>query len=220
MGRPTTPTTARSRPTSPRLVATSATSSARRSSGASRTWCSAPYPKSLALASGLVDPVTGQSLDPVRRRPQCTGATVDTCNYWQCLQGTSMASPHAVGVAALIVSEFGKGQRHGKGRTMDPAKVERILLSTATDIACPSPVISYAAEGAGRDTTRRASKSPDATPSGVTASSTRWRRSSTTTDHILSGVARSSRVGARHPASAVPCRRASDHLSERVRLAA
>jgi lantibiotic leader peptide-processing serine protease len=107
-----------------------------------------PYPKSLAVASGSVDPVTGQSVDPFVIA-QCSGATVDTCNYWQYLQGTSMAAPHAVGVAALIVSEFGKGQRHGKGRTMDPAKVERILLRSATDVQCPADVISYAAEGRG-----------------------------------------------------------------------
>ena len=58
-----------------------------------------------------------------------------------------MAAPHAVGVAALIVSEFGKDQRHGRGRTMDPSKVERILLRSATDVACPADVITYAAEG-------------------------------------------------------------------------
>ena len=28
-------------------------------------------------------------------------------NYWAWAQGTSMASPHAVGVAALVVAEYG-----------------------------------------------------------------------------------------------------------------
>ena len=60
-----------------------------------------------------------------------------------------MASPHAVGVAALIVSEYGKGQRHGKGRTMDPAKVERILRDSATDVACTPPAVTYALERPG-----------------------------------------------------------------------
>jgi len=30
---------------------------------------------------------------------------------------------------------------------MDPDKVDRILRASATDVACPSPVITYAAEG-------------------------------------------------------------------------
>ncbi len=51
-----------------------------------------------------------------------------------------MASPHAVGVAALIVSEHGKKDRdHRDGWTLDPDKTEKILYSTATDHACPSP---------------------------------------------------------------------------------
>ena len=33
---------------------------------------------------------------------------------WGCFQGTSMASPHTTGVAALIISQFGK-RRDGAG---------------------------------------------------------------------------------------------------------
>jgi lantibiotic leader peptide-processing serine protease len=57
----------------------------------------------------------------------CKGAT---CGYYQYLQGTSMASPHATGVAALIVGTHGrKDPRHG-GLTMSPGAVERVMTRT------------------------------------------------------------------------------------------
>jgi hypothetical protein len=49
-----------------------------------------------------------------------------------------MASPHAVGVAAIIVAEKGKRDSRNGGVTMDPAKVEKILRKTATDTPCPA----------------------------------------------------------------------------------
>jgi hypothetical protein len=51
---------------------------------------------------------------------------------WGCFQGTSMASPHTVGVAALIISKFGVNK---SGHWyMNPDKVAKILRTTTVDI--------------------------------------------------------------------------------------
>jgi len=94
------------------------------------------YPLSVLQATGEVD-ADGNPTTPFVLR-DCQGGT---CGYYRYLQGTSMASPHAAGVAALIVSTHGhRDARHG-GLTMDPQTVERVLTRTAKQTPCPSPPI-------------------------------------------------------------------------------
>jgi lantibiotic leader peptide-processing serine protease len=95
-----------------------------------------PYPTEVARANKEIDG-SGRPRSPFVVR-DCDAAGV--CAYYQLIQGTSMASPHAAGVAALIVSKYGTADAaHPGGLTLAPATVEDVLESTATDHACPSP---------------------------------------------------------------------------------
>jgi subtilisin family serine protease len=93
----------------------------------------AAYPEHLAIETKVI----AKHCDTPNTTAVILDRKGDTCAYYQYLQGTSMASPHAVGVAALAVSRFGhRDARHG-GLTLAPAVTEQVLNRTATKVACP-----------------------------------------------------------------------------------
>jgi subtilisin family serine protease len=68
----------------------------------------------------------------------CTTTVLSTApaSTYICIQGTSMASPHAAGVAALIVSQYGRMGSDGDVK-LSPQKVEALLQGSAVDIGLP-----------------------------------------------------------------------------------
>ncbi|MET8349668.1 S8 family serine peptidase [Micromonospora sp. NPDC005206] len=95
------------------------------------------YPKHVLQEEGSVDAagnIVAGFEQSVFKQCKANGE----CGYYTYLQGTSMASPHAAGVAALIVSRYGKPERRG-GFGMSPDLVEQHLYRTAAEHACPEP---------------------------------------------------------------------------------
>ncbi|QNE18012.1 S8 family serine peptidase [Kribbella qitaiheensis] len=109
------------------------------------------YPVNVLQAKGLVDAageITATGLAGGVQK-QCPAGVTDYtgCGYYNWLQGTSMASPHVTGVAALIVSEYGKKGPHNSFG-LSPDRVQQILLGSAQHRACPvPPLVSYVNEG-------------------------------------------------------------------------
>ncbi|MEU9885762.1 S8 family serine peptidase [Sphaerisporangium sp. NPDC051011] len=92
------------------------------------------------LAAAPEKALRRQNLIDASGRPKTSQVVRDChngkCAYYQYLSGTSMASPHATGVAAILISRFGKPGKGGLA--LSPATVERLLYATATPTACPA----------------------------------------------------------------------------------
>ncbi|MGP3915275.1 S8 family peptidase [Nonomuraea sp. 10N515B] len=90
-------------------------------------------PERVLRAAGRIDASGNpKGADVVR---DCTRSP---CAYYQYLDGTSMAAPHATGVAAILISRFGKPGAGG-ALSLAPATVEDLLYKSAAQKACPTP---------------------------------------------------------------------------------
>lgn len=93
--------------------------------------------RGLGGAIGAWAPETIGQFGMVQRDEYCSADF--GCHYYAYIQGTSMATPNAAGVAALIISQYGDFSAGDQKSHMSPTKVESILQRTANNQPCPEP---------------------------------------------------------------------------------
>jgi subtilisin family serine protease len=77
------------------------------------------------------------SSTPPESEEDCSGSV---CAIYAWIQGTSMATPNAAGVAALIISQYGDFTPNNQNKPhMSPTAVEQILQISANNQPCPQP---------------------------------------------------------------------------------
>jgi subtilisin family serine protease len=78
---------------------------------------------------------------PVLREEECTGpGGTPPCSFCAWVQGTSMATPHVSGTAALIISQYGDFDGNNQNKPhMSPTTVESYLQISANNRPCPEP---------------------------------------------------------------------------------
>ena len=85
---------------------------------------------------GATSVEAGQALAPPLREEECEPGPGGPCAYYSWIQGTSMATPNAAGVVALIISQYGE-PRNDDPWYMSPTSVESVLQITANNQPCP-----------------------------------------------------------------------------------
>ena len=107
------------------------------------------YGRSARSVNGLVLSTYPASQPCGRSRQEPTGDVTYPTAVYCYLQGTSMASPHVAGIAALVISRYGDFSNPKNGK-MRPGAVAAQIQQTADPQPCPTELPLHGAPGTSR----------------------------------------------------------------------